>query len=168
MQLLNFLINLPLNVIFVGLFSLLLRLFRGGFVLGLVAIFVMIFGFVLLYSLKSVLLSAWIPTMVVLNYNSSKSFRVGLKLTCKRFNRVFPSAIGIVLTILVLNLVMGLFTFFVGLIISIPVSFLLVATFGMVVVYEGQGMRYYVDVYNVITPKKKEVSDRFKDMKFVV
>ena len=55
-----------------------------------------------------------------------------------------------------------------GLLISIPASFLLYSTFGMVVTYESQGMRYYVDVYNVITPQKRELTDKLSNMKYIV
>ncbi|MBQ7351615.1 MAG: hypothetical protein IJW59_01940 [Clostridia bacterium] len=167
-QLLYFLINLPLNILFVGLFILSLKLFRGAWYMSLLAVFVIIVAFVLLYALKSTLFSVWIPTIVVLNYKPLKALRTSVKMVFKRFGRIFSNAIGIVLTILVLNIVLGLFTFFVGLLVSVPMSFLLIATFGMVVVYEGQGMRYYVDVYNVISPQKKEVSDKFRDMKYIV
>jgi len=29
-------------------------------------------------------------------------------------------------------------------------------------------MRYYVDIYNVITPNKKEISDKLNDMKYII
>ena len=62
----------------------------------------------------------------------------------------------------------GLFTCLVGLIVTVPASFLLYSSFGMVSAYESQGMRYYVDIYNVITPKKKERLDKLTDMKYIV
>jgi hypothetical protein len=61
-----------------------------------------------------------------------------------------------------------MFTLLVGLLVSIPMSYLLYSSFGMVTAYECQGMRYYVDVYNVITPMKKEMKDKLEDLKFVV
>jgi len=45
---------------------------------------------------------------------------------------------------------------------------MLYCSFGMIVAFEGQGMRYYVDIYNVITPKKKETSDKLVEMKYIV
>jgi len=97
-----------------------------------------------------------------------KSFRVALKNVFKRFGKVYSNAVGMVLTVIIINMSFGLFTFMAGLIISVPISFLLYNSLGMVFAYEVQGMRYYVDIYNVVTPNKKEISDKLKDMKFIV
>ena len=52
--------------------------------------------------------------------------------------------------------------------VSIPISYMLYNVLGMVCLYEGQGMRYYVDVYNVITPQKRELTDKLNKMKYIV
>lgn len=167
-QLCYFIVSLPIKATIFGFFTLCLNLFSYSFWISVLAIFLIVMGFVLLTALKYTLFAAWIPTMVVMNYGVFKSLKVGVKTTFRKSGRVYANAIGIVLTIVLLNFVVGLFTFSVGLLITIPVSYLLYSAFGMVTVYEGQGMRYYVDVYNVITPQKKETSDKFADMKYIV
>lgn len=161
-------VTLPFNILFVWLFVISLRLFGISWIMNILAVFIIVLEFILMMSLKTTLFSVWIPTIVVMNYGIFKSLRTSWKMVFRKFGRVFSNAIGIVLTIMVLNLLLGMFTFMVGLIVSIPISFLLYNVFGMVNVYEGQGMRYYVDIYNVITPKKKEDSDKLKDMKYIV
>lgn len=167
-QLCYYFVTLPLKVLYVGIFVLSLRLFRINWYVGILAFFVIIIGFVLLYALKTTMFVSWIPTMVVMNYGVFKSLKVGFKNSFRLFNRVFGSAIGVVITIMAANLFFGIFTFATGLLISIPMSYLFYSVFGMVVVYESQGMRYYVDICNVTTPKKKEISDKFKDMKNII
>lgn len=168
MQLCYYITILPLRVLYVFLFCSSLILFRFSWIISLVGVFVLIIGLILLLALKYCLFATWIPTKIVTNYGVWKSFRFSLKMVFKKFGRVFGGAVGVVLTIFVLNVAFGLFTVFAGLIVSIPISFVFVAAFGMVVVYECQGMRYYVDIYNVITPKKKEAHDKFRDMKYIV
>lgn len=167
-ELCYYLVTLPINVAYLGLFLLSMKLFNYAWYIGLLAVFVILVGFVLLFAFKLTLFSTWIPTMVVMNYGVWKSLKEGLKLAFRQFGRVFGNAIGVVITILLLNVIFGLFTIMVGLLLSVVISYVLVSIFGMVVVYEGQGMRYYVDLCNVITPKKKEISDKFNDMKYIV
>ena len=168
MQLCYYIATLPINVLYVYLFYSSMILFRFSWVVSVIAIFVLVIGIVLLFAFKYCLFATWIPTKIVTNYGVWKSLKFSLKMVFKKFGKVFGGAIGVILTIIVLNVAFGLFTVCAGLIISIPISFVFVATFGMVVVYENQGMRYYVDIYNVITPKKKETHDKFKEMKYIV
>lgn len=168
LQLTNYFVALPLNILYAYLFMLTLGLFGINWIINILAIFIIVIGLVILFAFKWTLFSTWAPTMIVMNYGVFKSLKVGLKMSFRHFGRVFSNAIGMVLTIFIINMSFGLFTFGVGLVVSVPISYLLYNVFGMVVVYEGQGMRYYVDIYNVITPKKKEISDKLKDMRFVV
>lgn len=161
-------VTLPINAIGIALLMLSFELFNMSWVVSLLAVFGIIIGFILFSAFKQTLFSAWIPTAVVMNFDVWKSFRVATKLSFKKFGKVFGNAIGIVLSLLCLNVFLGIFSFMSGLLISIPVTIVLLNVFGMLVVYEGQGMRYYVDIYNVVTPKKKEDSDKLKDMFFIV
>ena len=99
---------------------------------------------------------------------SAKNLKIAFKNSFRRFGRTFGGAVGVVLVMIILNGLLGVFTFLVGLLISIPMSFMLYSSYGMIVTYEAQGMRYYVDIYNVITPKKKENSDKLSEMKYIV
>ena len=167
-QIAYYFVSLPINIIGIGLFLLILEGFNISWIVSLLNVFVLMIYFVLFTAFKYTLFSSWVPTAVVMNFSIFKSLKVSIKNVFKRFGKVFGNAIGIVLTIICLNVIIGLCSFMVGLIISIPISILLVNVFGMVVTYEGQGMRFYVDIYNVITPKKKEDNDKLKDMMYIV
>lgn len=168
MQLVKYFVTLPINAIGIALLILDFQLFNISWLVSLLNVFVVIIGFILFAALKHTIFSVWVPTSVVMNYSIFKSLKVSVKTVFRRFGKIFGSAIGVVLTVICVNVILALCSFMVGLLISIPVSILLVNVFGMVVTYEGQGMRYYVDIYNVITPKKREDSDRLKDMMFIV
>lgn len=162
------LLNIPCDIIFWIIAFFCLKLFGISFWFTILAI-VVFFTFVCCFcALKHCLFISWIPTIVVLNYGIFKALKISIKNSFRIFGRVFSNAVGLVLTLIFINFFMGIFTFSLGLIITVPISYLFVSVFGMVVTYEGQGMRYYVDVYNVITPKKKEIGDTLKAMKYIV
>ncbi len=166
---LKYLVSLPVDFIIFAVFWFSLKLFNSGvWVISFLAPFIIVLLLVLLLALKSSLFACWIPIMVTMNYNVWKSLGVGIKTAFRYFWKVYGTAVGVILTVIVLNVFLGLFTFGVGFILSIPISFLLFSAFGMVVTFEGVGNRYYVDVYNVVTPQKKEKSDKFEDMRYIV
>ena len=167
-QLVRYLVSMPINILYAVLYLLSLRLFGISWYVNILAVMLIIVGIILLFAFKTMIFSVWCPAYVVLNYGIFKSLRTAIKTVFKRFGRYFGAAVGVVLTIFVLNVFLGLFTFIVGFIVSIPISYMLYNVLGMVCLYEGQGMRYYVDVYNVITPSKKETADKLKDMKYLV
>lgn len=167
-QLMYFVVSLPLKILFYFLCFMCLKLFGVSFWLTLVAIILFLTLVVCFCALKHCLLDGWVPTMVVMNYGVIKALRTSVKNSFRIFPRVFAGAIGVVITLMISNFFIGIFTFSAGLVITVPFSYLLVSVYGMVITYEGQGMRYYIDVYNVITPKKKEIGDKLSDMKYIV
>lgn len=167
-QILYFFISLPIKVINILLLFFGFKLFASYWYLSLLIGFLMILEIIILQAFKFALFSSLVPTMVVLNYGFFKALRTSIKNAFRNFGRVFSGAIGIIVTMIFVNIFFGLFTFLTGLLISIPASYLLYSTFGMVVTYECQGMRYYVDVYNVITPHKRELSDKLTNMKYII
>jgi len=167
-QLAYFVVSLPIKAINIILIILGIKLVSVSWILSIFAGFLLFLEFILLMSFKVSLFTSWVPTMVVLNYGAFKSLRVSIKNTFRTFGRIFSNSIGVVVTIILLNVVLGLFTFMTGLLISIPASYLLYSVFGMVVTYENQGMRYYVDVCNVVTPHKRELTDKLSNMKYIV
>lgn len=167
-QLLYVLISLPIKLIFYFLCLLCLKLMGISFWFTLLSIVLLLALLCCFCAFKHCLFDGWVPTIVVMNYSIIDALKKNIKNTFRIFPRVFAGAIGVVSTIIIVNFFIGIFTFSAGLLVTVPFSYFLVSVFGMVVAYEGQGMRYYVDVYNVITPKKKEVSDKLKSMKFIV
>ena len=167
-QLSYFIVSLPIKVINVILLVLGFKFFSSVWILSLFIGFLMFVELTLLQSFKFTLFSGWVPTMVVLNHGVWKSLRVSIKNTFRKFPRIFSNAIGVVVTIILINIIFGLFTFMAGLLISVPASFLLYSAFGTVATYETQGMRYYVDVCNVVTPQKRELTDKLNNMKYIV
>ncbi len=168
MQLCYYLVSLPIKLLIVAICYFECMLIGGGLLQAIFTVFFLVVSFVILVALKYTLFATWMPTVVVMNYGVFKSLGKALKLSFRKFGRIFANALGVVSVIYFVNVFFGLFTFFAGLLITIPASYLFYSVFGMVVVYDCQGMRYYVDVYNVVSPAKKEKSDKLKQMKYIV
>jgi len=166
-QITYFIISLPIKIINFLIIMMIFRLVTISWFWSIVGVFILVLSWVILLAFKFTLFSGWVPTMVIMNYGVFKSLKVSVKNAFRQFPRIFGNAIGVVLTLLCVYM-LGIFTFFVGLIVIIPASYLFYSSFGMVSTYESQGMRYYVDIYNVITPKKKEIGDKLTDMKYIV
>ncbi len=167
--LIQYLVALPLDMIIMTIFVFSLRLFNASWwLISFLAPFIIMSLFILLVAIRYTLFASWTPTMIIMNYSIWKSLGIAIKTSFRYFWKVLGTAIGVVLTMIILNVFLGLFTLGAGFLISIPTSFLLYSAFGMVVTYEGLGNRYYVDVYNVVTPLKKEKTDKFEDMKYIV
>ena len=86
----------------------------------------------------------------------------------RRFLQTYGNAFALVLTIVFLNVFGGVFTYGVGLIITVPVTLLLLSTFGMVAYYSASGQKYYLDPHNVMAPKTMEYTDTISNQKYIV
>ena len=144
------------------------RLFTLQWMWPIVTLFLIVLLFTLLTVTRVCIFNVWLPAMVVFNCGVFKALGKGLKITLRKFLSTFSNSVALVLTILTINVVAGFATFGVALLITVPVSYMLYSVFGLVVLYDSQGMRYYVDSYNVVVSKKKDSTDKLKNLKYIV
>ena len=157
-------IVLPFNVIFIaGFVKILLLSSIGGLLLYFLP-FLLILYTIIYFSLRTTLLSGWVPAITVNNCNAITGFKKGLKALLRRFFRVWSTSIVIMLAFMGFVSFFGSFGFFVAL----PVACLLISIFGMVMFFESQGMRYYVDMDTILTPKKLEQTDKINKLKNLI
>ena len=167
-QLLSLVILLPINCLTYYLLLYSLRLFKFGGALIIFSPFIILFGFSILMALKHTIFCGWIPSMVVRNKGVFSAFKDSLIVVKRRFGQTFGNAFALVLTAIFLNVFGGVFTYGVGLIITIPVTILMYSTFGMVAYYSTTGQRYYLDQYNVMAPKFVQYTDKIHNQKYIV
>ncbi|MDD4815756.1 MAG: hypothetical protein PHQ62_01280 [Clostridia bacterium] len=155
---------LPFNALFLFGFINILYLSSVGGILLYFLPFLLIMFSILYFSLRTTFLSGWIPAIIVYNCNPAKGFKKGLKALLRRFFRVWSTSIVIILAF------MGFISFFgsFGVVLALPVTCLLISIFGMVMFFESQGMRYYVDMDTILTPKKLEETDKINKLKNIV
>ena len=159
---------LPINLVtFVGLL-----LSFGAFKLGGVYIilmpFVILISFTLITSLKITFFSGCLPAFVGTNNGVFKSLKHGFNTIKRRFFETFGNSIALVLTLIFINVFGGVFTYGVGLIITIPTTFVLLSIFNLVAYYSSNGQRYYLDSNNVMAPKTMELTDKLTDYKYLI
>lgn len=167
-NLLSLFIKLPaiLFIIVIVLYSLNL-LFVGG-VVTFFAPFIILLIYFVLGSLYMAIFSTWTPSLIIFDNGLFNGLKKAFKITFRKFKKVFANAFYVLLTIFVVNIFSAIVTFGVSLIITIPMSILLVNAFGMVVFYSNYGMRYFVDEFNVIVPAKLESTEPMKNIKFII
>lgn len=113
------------------------------------------------------LISGFSPSIIVHDKGSFKSLKIGFKTIFKKYFKLLSSSIMFVFVVLVLNIFISVYSFFAGLIITLPITIVLINLFKMIAFYECSGMRYYVND-NIRTPLRKEELDKMNKMKYII
>lgn len=150
-------------------------IFHFGFIsyaqfgsLGLILVPMLMFiVFILITSIHLSLITGFSPSIIVNDEGVFKSLFIGFKAIKKKYFKVLSTSLMICLSLAILNLFVAVFSFFAGLIITIPISYVVVCLFKIVSYYECNGMRYYVGE-NIRTPLKKCEQDKIKKLKYIV
>lgn len=113
--------------------------------------FIIMVVFLVLIALRYSVIAMWAPSIVVGQHKIFDGFGFGIKRTFKNFGSVFSTFIIAWTLIIAFNIIVGLFTFCAGLLITVPLSMLLINIINMTIYYSKNNRRYYVD-NTVITP----------------
>ena len=113
---------------------------------------------VLISAIETTLFSAMAGKMLDTNGKTSafKAFFVGNVVTFKQFARIFSNALIVVLTLILVNAFLGLFTLGVALLITLPASLVFVSIFELCAYFGAKGERYYLSSTVIATPVKGE------------
>lgn len=164
LQLFRCLIMLPFSAFIVFLVMKILSLSTIGGAIIYIIPFLLIFTICVYFAFKRTLFSGWIPAIVVYDCNIFVGLKRGFKAVFRRFWKVLSNALVIMLIIFAINYIFGVPAIF----IVAPISILILNIFEMVMFYGSQGMRYYVDLDTIVTPKKLEENDSFRKMKNII
>lgn len=145
-----------------------LRLLAYGGFMAVVAPFITIAIYVILSSIRITIFSCWVPMIVRKGEGVFKALFLSESTLRKRWLTTFSNSIFIVLTILFINVFVGIFTFGVAWVVTIPISYFITAIFNMVCYYTSTGSRFYVDDFNVVAPKRMEHTDQFSKLKNII
>lgn len=126
--------------------------------LALLVFVILVFGF------KLTLFSGVIPAMTVYNCNYFKGVKRGMRATFRRFFKSFSTLAMILLVYILLVSVFGMFS----LLLIAPLLAMSILVFNMVMFFGSQGMRYYVDLDTILSPKKLEETDKIKKAKNII
>lgn len=115
----------------------------NNWILAIVGITLLIILFTITYALQISICNNFAVEQINTGKNPFKSVFRSYK-SQKDFAKVFSNAIVIVLTIIVINLVIGVFSFAAGLLITMPASMVLVVIFELISHYTITKQRYYL------------------------
>lgn len=135
-------LDIPFAII-KAVFVIVYCLVLNNWIMAIIGISLLIILYTLIYALQISLYNNFAVAQITTKRNPFKTIFKGYK-SKKDFFKVFSNAIVIVLTIIVLNVVLGVFTVGAGLIISIPISMALVVIFELVSYYTTNKQRYYL------------------------
>lgn len=149
----------------------------GFFVLKLMALsslwailspmlFVLIIAIV--FSIKNTLFACFTPYLCLHDCRIFTALKKGVQIVSRRFYRTLSNNIMFVLLAFVLNFVCAQYTFGVALLLTLPATVVFHNVFNMVVYYESQGMRYYIDPMTIMRTKDFSEQDSAKKARNVI
>lgn len=136
------------------LIALLVYLFVALFTpLGLFMPFVVALIAIIFIAFRMTVLSGWLPSIVMDGNTTFGGLKEGARMVFTHFWSVYSNWIIIIFLAMVMTIMIGLFTFGVGLFVIIPMFALLNSIFYLVFNCTSDGKRYYIDHENIVTPK---------------
>lgn len=163
-SILKTLLNLVITAVIVAGGYVILKLLSVGSLLAYFVPIIFSVYVLLLTSLKQTLLCGWMPAMVVFNDGAVKGFSQGFRTVSRRFFKTLSSLIAINFIAMLLIYMFNAYI----LIVLAPLYALYILTFQMVMFFGSHGMRYYVDMDTILTPKKLETYDKMRKVKHLV
>lgn len=156
----NILFNIPYLAIIIALLELYLITARTvmSSIIGLMILSLLL---IIVISVKTSIFTYYTGYMVENNAGPFVSFGKGLVQVLKHFWKILGNSVVLLLTIILVNGFVALFTFFSGLLVSIPATFVLIAIYNLVTYFNIKGVRYYLSdtiIFNPVqyTVKKDE------------
>ena len=154
-SLVKILYKIPTAMIKMTILYLYFKLINGPFsiIFGLSIVSMLL---ILLSSAEITFFAGMAPKMLSRGGNCSafKAFFSGFKTISKTFGRTFAGAIIVTLTLVLINVFLGLFTIGAGLLITVPASMLFIVLFELTSYFGATGERYYLSSTIIATPLK--------------
>ena len=149
----NILFSLPFYALIIVGLELYLVIAKTFFsaIIGLIILSAFV---ILVISAKFSIFSCYTGYIVDKKCDPFSAFGKGLVMILKNFWKTFSISVIITLTIILVNGFIALFTFFSGLIVTIPATFVLIATYNLVTFFNISGTRYYLSNSLIYNPAK--------------
>lgn len=148
----SIILSLPFLAIIVIFFELYLILVTS-FLSALVLLVLFSFLAILVHSLKLSLFTYFTGHYITTSKKPFNSFKQSFNMIFKNFGKIISLTIALYLTIIFVNGVIGIFTLFAGLIITIPATFVIISIYNMVIFLSLSGDRYYLSETIIFNPK---------------
>lgn len=123
-------------------------------------IFLAAVAILVLYAFKFTLTANWLPALINGKMNNRKAMAYSFNLKGKQAGGIFSTAIVMMVLIMALNVAAVLFTLGAGLLITIPATAMMLLSLQFVNYFDSTHLKYFVDEYTVIGPKKEKPLSR--------
>lgn len=141
-------------VFFASSLAISLAIYILGFdAIGLLAIFFAIIAFITIYALKQAFTTDFMPAIIVDGKTIGEAFKESIKIKKGVFGKTYSNYITLALTIMFMNVSFAICTFFTGLLITIPLSLLIIVAFQCVNYFTVKGKKYFISSDEIIVPK---------------
>ncbi len=158
------LIYVPLTCLYdlgtAALAFLLVYLLVYGFLPVIWGIFLFILLIILAVSVKMTFVNDWMPALIRGKARQREAIKYTFSRKNKRTFNVMSNYVVLTLLILAVNVVALFFTLGVGMLLTVPASYLLLSCFQLVSYYEREEIRYSTDDHTIIKPNKKRILTR--------
>lgn len=149
----NIIFNLPFLAIVILLIEIYLLLANSTFT-AILGLFILSALLIITLSINLSLFTCYFGYMIENNSGPIVSFAKSIITTLKNFWKILSPSVIIVLTVIFVNGFIALFTFFSGLIVTIPATFVLIAIYNLVTYFNVKGERYYLTKNMIFNPTK--------------
>ena len=126
----------------------------------LIGVFFFMLIVVVAISFKMTFTCDWLPALIRGKMGQQNSFKYTFSRKNKKTFNVFSNFVVLVLIIMSVNITAFLTTFGVGLLLTIPASYVILVSFELVNYYDREEIKYFVDKNTVIKPAKESVITR--------
>lgn len=169
LQLTKLLIVLPIDLLITAAIVGILLLFTvNNAVLTFITPFLLVLALIVLVSLRQTLFCMWAPCMVVHNRSVFGALKESFICMSKNFGTILSCQLVMNLIYVGVNIAACLFTASVGLLLTIPATMLFSLTLGQVAYFSTNGLKFYIDENEIVSPKKKEDWEHLNALKDII
>ena len=126
-----------------------------GFPIALIKIFLIAVIFMVGSAIKLTFTTDWLPALIHGKMRSGDAIAYTVSRKGKRTGVVLSNAVVLKLIIVALNIATGIFTFGAGLLVTLPATCIIQISYNFVNYFDANRLKYFVDEYTVIGPKKE-------------
>ena len=119
---------------------------------------------VCLFTFNHLITLGWMSALIVFNCNIFSAFAKGLKAVRRHFWATFGTVVTCFFLFWVIVLIFGVYS----LVVLVPILSAWLCTLNMVTFFSSQGMRFYYNETNILTPKKLEEVDNINKTAFIL
>ena len=117
-----------------------------------------------LFTLNQIWMLGWTPALIVFDCGVFTALKKGIKAVRRHFWKIFGVTFGYFLIFWLLITVFGVYS----MVVLVPLMTILLAVMDMTVFFTSQGMRFYVNDSQILTPKKLEEVDNINKTAFLL